>query len=172
MAGGFKGLLQKIGAVPPELVSKIADLQKGRVMIDGNVTSDEPLTSPIAKVPCVAYQYNAGCRISTPKGFARLKLRRARVWAPTMHLKVEDGVVELSPPESTAFDASEHDVLLTKEYDDFKAKEWPAKLGKRVRVLGKARKVGDGWIIDVIEFLEADKPAKEPADARADAEQK
>ena len=86
MAGGFKGLLQKIGAVPPELATKVAELHKGRIMVDGNVTSDEPLTSPINKVQCVAYQYNAGCRISTPKGFARLKLRRARVWAPTMRL--------------------------------------------------------------------------------------
>ncbi len=155
-------MLQKIGAVPPELVTKAGDLRKGRIMVDGKVTTDEPLHSPIQKTPCVAYQYNAGCRISTPKGFDRLKLRRARVWAASMRLMVDDGEIDLIPPESTPFDPSEHAVLKAKDYDDFKSREWPVKLGKQVRVLGKARPVDGGWVIDVIEFLKTDGPKEKP----------
>jgi len=160
VAKGLRGLLQRIGALPPERVARLSDLNPGRVLIDGEVTSEDPLTSPIKKVACVAYQYNASCRISTPKGFSRLKLRRVRVWAPTMRLRVEDGEIELVPPKSSVFEGvTEHALLQTKEYDDFKAQEWPATVGKRVRVLGKARRVGEAWVIDVLELLEPEAPA-------------
>jgi hypothetical protein len=157
VAKGFRGLLQKAGVVPPEIVKSIAELTKGPVLIDGSVTSDEPLLSPIQSTKCVGYQYHSGCRIANWKGLSRQPLRRVRVWADTMRLSVEDGEVELIPPESSPFKREEHEMLKNHGYDDFKAAEWPVKLGKKVRVHGKAKRRGDGWTIEVIQFLETDK---------------
>lgn len=157
MAGGFKGLLQRLGAVPPEITTRVADLRKGPVLVDGNVQSDEPLLSPIQSTKCVGYQYHCGCRVSNWKGFSRSPLRRVRKWADSMRLEVEDGAIDLVPPESTPFEREEHEMLKSQDYDDFKAAEWPVRLGKKVRVHGKARKTDDGWKIEVIQFLEVDK---------------
>lgn len=153
----FKGLLQKMGVVPPEIVSSVAGLNKGPVLVDGEVGSDDPLLSPIKAVKCVGYQYHAGCRIANWKGFARSPLRRIRKWAEKMHLDVEDGRIELIPPESNPFEREEHEMLKQQDYEDFKANEWPVRVGKKIRVHGKARKKDDGWVIEVIQFLETDK---------------
>jgi hypothetical protein len=93
-----------------------------------------------------------------------------------MRLDVDDGSIELVPPESSPFERGEHEMLASQGYDDFKAAEWPVKLGKKVRVHGKAKRSGDGWTIEVIQFLEPDKPAEGAPDGPpaegADEEQK
>ena len=131
----------------PVPVSKISDLEQGRVSVEGVVRFDrEKLISPVKGIKCVAFYYKASYLTgSRGGGLIQRKLREAGVYIP-FNLEMEDGTIKAVPVKSDQFTAEDHRVLTGRGYEGFKAKEDVITPGTRVRLWGKLKKE-DGELV-------------------------
>lgn len=144
----------------PKPVSKMTEIEEGRVAVEGIVRLEEnsqKLTSPVKGLPCVAYYYKAmylrGSRGG--QGYVSTKLRTAEVYS-AFNLEVEGGIIKAIPKKSDPFTPDDHRVLTGSGYMGFKAIEDIISPGAHIRLWGDAKKDGDSFIIKFskIEFIE------------------
>lgn len=143
----------------PRPVSTLAALEGGRAAAEGIVRkSDEGfLSSPVKGQPCVAFYYQAIHLVGNRAGQMMPRRLRTEETYHAFDLELEDGRLRALPKKAARFGRDQHMALSSAGYQGFRATEQIIPLGTRVRIHGRARKVGDAWtfIYHKLEPIEA-----------------
>lgn len=138
--------IKKFFAAPP-LVVRFADLEPGRVVLEGEVRADDGhLKSPLKGKPCVGFYYVATHQVPNRGNQAVRPLRSAEVFHP-FALALDGGRVLARPRTPGRFGAEDHQALLATGYAGFQAEEEIIPPRARVQVNGVVRRDGDTWTI-------------------------
>lgn len=164
----LKKLLEKLAGTPETTIRNYGELEKGNIAVEGVIRTDEPIKAPIGGANCAGFYYKCTHKVpSRLKGYIRRKLRDVLSYAPGLTVKMKGGVLPISPRKNQSWTEKQHRILLNEDYMDFKASEKIIRSGDRVRVVGKARKKGDGeFSLEFSELYLVKKPDKRSGRSR------
>ncbi len=161
-------LMGAMGMGPVVEMRGAGDLQPGKALVHGKVSAPGTIPSPVNRKPCIAFYYRASYqRPSRLKGFQQELLRDALVYAADLELDVEGTSIELRPKRNDDFDAETHAALKASGMEGFRGVEKTVPNEVSVRALGRLKRKGDAWQLELEELHYDPPPPKKKKKAPA-----
>jgi hypothetical protein len=158
---------------PPPVVRKTAELRPGSACLEGVLVAGPDQVRSITKnVPCVAFYYHAFYKAQARGKWVERVLKDVDVYSQEFSLKLEDGVVPVTPPKGGTVDMDEHRSYQGGRFPGFEVKEQLLRAGARVRLHGRVVREDGGFRLrlDKIELLpevdEGPQPYRRPPKRR------
>ena len=142
----------------PEPTPRYDEIAPGLNIVEGIVTVDTPLRSPVRQQNCVAFFYRSFLVITGGRAPAIHKLKEAAVYTP-FNLEMQGGNLAVIPAKPGSFSHQEHLELGRQYGKDFQGVEDIILPGARVRLRGNAQKTSEGFIFKLKEITVVDKQA-------------
>ncbi len=140
----------------PTPTDKFEDLAPGLNVVEGIVRTADPIRSPVRGQGCVAFFYRSFLVITGGQAPAIHKIKEVEVYAP-FELEMEGGDLSVTPAKIARFEQQDHLELKKRYGAQFQGLEEVILPGARVRVRGKAKKMGEGWALTLKDIEMVDK---------------